>query len=183
VPPTPTRLAYMGEPGAFGEDACAGADSSATAVPHPTAEAAIAAVLAGDCDAAVLPVHNSVAGSVTQVLALLPRSGLTQTGHVTVHITMALLANPGTRLAHIRTVVSHPVALAQCARLLARLDATAEPAPTTAAAAAALATAPDPARAVLAHARAAALHGLIVLAPDVGDDPAAVTRFVLLERA
>ncbi len=180
--PTPTRLAYHGDRGAFGEAACALADPAATPVPHATAEAAIAAVRAGDCDAAVLPVHNSVAGPVTANLALLPASGLHEAGHVDVPITMALLAIPGARLADIRVIASHPVALAQCSRLITRLGVTTEAAPTTAAAAAALIPASARDRAVLAAPRAAPLHGLIVLADNVGDDPHAITRFAILKR-
>lgn len=176
------RLAYMGEPGAFGEAACAAVDSAAVAVPHSTAAAAITAVRTGDCAAAVLPVHNSVAGPVHAVAAILPDSGLELVDHVDVPITMALLAAPGATLADIRTVASHPIALAQCSRLIALYGFTPEPAPTTAAAAAALARSPVQNRAVLAAARAASHYGLIILAPDAGDDPHAMTRFVVLER-
>ncbi len=178
-----TRLAYHGAPSAFGEAACALADPHAHPVPYPTPAAAIAAVLTSDCAAAVLPVENSVAGPVESVLALLPGCGLVAHRHVAVPVRMALLAAPGTRLADVRTIASHPVALAQCTRLLARLAATAEPAPSTAHAAAALAATPDAHRAVLAAPRAAALHGLAILLDDVGDDPAAITRFAVLTPA
>ncbi len=175
------RLAYPGDPGAFAEAACALANPDALAVAYSTPEAAIDAVRSGDCDAAVLPVHNSVAGPVEQTLALLPAPGLREVGHVEVAITMALLALPGVRLDDIRTVTSHPVALAQCSRFLATLGARSEPAPSTATAAAALARSRARDRAVLAAPRAAVLHGLVALVDDVGDDPDARTRFVVLE--
>lgn len=179
MPPL-VRLAYHGEPGAFAQAACERFDPAALALPCPTAEAAIAAVNARCADAAVLPVHNSVAGPVRQNLALLPASGLIETARVELAITMALLALPGVPLADIGTIASHPVALAQCSRLLARLGAAIEPASTTAAAAAALARSGARDRAVLASAHAAALYGLGVLDGDAGDDPAAVTIFAVL---
>ena len=174
------RLAYMGEAGAFGEAACALADAGAVAVPCVNAADAIAAVRAGDCAAAVLPVHSSVAGPVDAVLALLPDSGLVAAAHVAVPITMALLGAPGAHVDDIRIVASHPVALAQCSRLLARLGVPTEDASTTAAAAAALARSGAHDRAVLASAHAAALYGLAVLDADAGDEPAAVTIFAVL---
>jgi chorismate mutase/prephenate dehydratase len=82
-------------------------------------------------------------------------------------------------LTAIRIVRSHPVALDQCRQLLASLpDATAIAAGTTADAAAQVARDADPAEVAIASERAAALHGLIVLATDVGDHPEAYTRFV-----
>lgn len=179
----PRLLAYMGQPGAFGEAACLLADPAATATAFPTATDAIAAVLAGDCAAAVLPIHNSVAGPVYAVTDLLPGLGLDIIAHVEVPITMALLGVPGATLERVRTVTSHPIALAQCSRLIARLRLASEPAPTTAAAAAALARAPSPDRAVLAAAHAAAHYGLIILATDVGNDAQAITRFAVLQRS
>jgi prephenate dehydratase len=178
----PTRLAYMGEPGAFGEAACLLADPAAVPTPFPTAQAAVDAVRAGACAAVVLPVHNSVAGPVHAITAMLPASGLDTVAHIDVPITMALLAAPGTTLRQIRTVTSHPIALAQCSRLIARLGLASEPALTTTAAAAALARAPALDRAVLAAPRAAAHYGLLILASDIGDDPRAMTRFAVLQR-
>ena len=178
----PRLLAYMGQPGAFGEAACLLADPAAAATAFPTATDAIAAVLAGNCAAAVLPVHNSVAGPVFAVTDLLPGSGLDVIDQVDVPITMALLGVPGATLERVRTVTSHPIALAQCSRLIARLGLAPEPAPTTAAAAAALARAPSLDRCVLAAAHAAAHYGLVILATDVGDDAHAITRFVILQR-
>ena len=82
-------------------------------------------------------------------------------------------------LTEIRIVRSHPVALDQCRQLLASLpEATAIAAGTTADAAAQVARDADPAEVAIASELAAALHGLVVLAADVGDHPEAYTRFV-----
>ena len=176
------RLAYHGEPGAFGEAACRLHDPGADRVAHATVADAIAAVRSSACDAVVLPVENSVAGPVGPVLALLPSSGLVQVGEVHLPIRMALLGAPGAMLLRIVSVTSHPVALAQCRRVIAELGLREVPAPNTATAAAQLAATANPNVAVLASVEAARIHGLIVLLDDVGDDPAAVTRFVVLER-
>ena len=176
------RIAYHGAPGAFGEVAARAVAPGAEPVGFAAAPDALAAVRGGACARAVLPVSNSVAGPVAATLALLPAPGLVTVGEVRVPITMALLGVPGATLAGLRTVASHPVALAQCSLAIARLGVVTEAAATTAAAAAALAAAPDPARGVFGSARAAQLCGLSVLLDDVGDDPGAVTTFVVLAR-
>lgn len=180
APPASAALAYHGAPGAFGEAACVAHDPAAIAVPHSTAEAALGAVRAGRCAAALLPIHNSVGGPVAGNVALIAGAGLATIGEVALPITMALIAPPGATIAAITGITSHPMALRQCSRLIARLGVVTRVADTTAAAAAEIARAGDPRRAALAAARVAARHGLVVLADDVGDDPGAVTRFAVL---
>jgi prephenate dehydratase len=90
---------------------------------------------------------------------------------------MHLLGLPGARLETVRTAVSHPVALRQCARTLDRLGFAREEAANTAVAAAALR---DPAKAVLASEAAAEAYGLVILLRDVHDRPDNETRFALL---
>lgn len=177
------KLAYHGEPGAFAEAACALVDADAEPVAHATIAAAIAAVRAGDCDRAVLPVESSVAGPVTSVLSAIPGSGLARVGEVALPIRMALLGLPGANVAKLSRVLSHPVGLAQCRSLIGELGVVAQVSTTTAAAAADVASARDSSLAALGSARAGALRGLVVLRDDVGDDPAAVTRFGVFARA
>ena len=83
-------------------------------------------------------------------------------------------------LPEIRVVRSHPVALDQCRRLLATLPGAEAIAAGTTADAAAQARDADPTEAAIASERAAALHGLVMLAADVGDHPEAFTRFVAI---
>lgn len=175
--PAPLTLAYHGAPGAFAEAACARIDPDALALPFPSVAAAAAAVRSGRCERAVLPLRNSVAGPIPVVIAA--TADLVKLREEPLPIRMALLGTPGARVADLRVVASHPVALAQCAGLIARLGVRAEAAESTAQAAAALAASKDVARAVLGSAAAAAAHGLQLLMDDVGDDRTAVTWFGL----
>ena len=93
------------------------------------------------------------------------------------------MANPGVRLADVRTAASMPIALGQCRRTLARLGLATEPASDTASAARALADRPDSTRAAVAPALAADLYGLSILLRDIEDEPHNTTRFVVMSSA
>src|SRR5690606_27742902 len=115
------RIAFQGEAGAFGEDAVlrhwAGA---ALAIPARTFEDALAMVLSGRCDGAVLPVWNSTVGEVGPAREALREAGaaLNVDTELMIPVRHCLAALPGAGLDQIRYVASHPVALSQCARFL-----------------------------------------------------------------
>jgi prephenate dehydratase len=118
----------------------------------------------------VAETHDLLVGSATSINA-----------QVIIPIRHFLVGVAAVPLERIRIVRSHPVALDQCRRLLGSLPgATAIAAGTTADAAAQVAQDRDPGEVAIASERAAALHGLVVLAADVGDHPEAYTRFVAL---
>ena len=184
------RYAYLGPEATFTEAAALRfpALAGATLEPSPTVHAAIAAVRTGDVTGAVVPVENSVEGSVNATLDELIRGEpLAIAAEVLLPVTFTLLARPGTDLADVRRIVTHPVAEAQCrAWVMAKLpDAVIAMGPSTAAAAAAVANrTPGPDGTVYDAAIAAPLagerYGLDALAVDIGDDSDAVTRFVLV---
>jgi prephenate dehydratase len=153
-------------------------------VPARTCDDVTAAVATGAAAYGVLAVENTIAGSVaasSDALAATP--GLAVVGEVVLAIHHCVLAPPGATLATLRTVESHPVALAQCGRFLAahpHLEPRA--AYDTAGAAAAVAAAGDPRRAALAGRAAAHRFGLAVLATDVEDRPDNQTRFLVVAR-
>jgi prephenate dehydratase len=127
----------------------------------------------------VLPIESSLSGPVAETHDLLYDSPLAITGETVLSIRHCLVGLAQVTLEEIRVVRSHPVALDQCRRLLAAMPAaTAIAAPTTADAAAQVAEHADAAEAAIASERAAILHGLTVIARDVGDHPEAYTRFV-----
>ncbi|MGN6302280.1 MAG: prephenate dehydratase, partial [Angustibacter sp.] len=183
------RYGFLGPAGTFTEAALrqvlpAGAD----AVAMPSVDAALAAVRAGDLDAAVVPIENSVEGGVSATLdALASGAALRVTREMLVPITFVLAARPGTVLADVRRVASHPHGWAQCRGWVGATlpEAVYVPALSTAAAAEGLdvarADAP-PYDAAQCAPLAAERFGLEVLAEDVGDNAAAVTRFVLVQR-
>lgn len=173
------RVAYPGREGAHSAAACDVLfPEGAGLVPLPSFAAVARAAVAGDA-VGVLPIESSLAGPVNETHDLLYDSPLSIVREAVVPIRHCLVGPAPVRLEEIRVVRSHPVALDQCRRLLARLPgATAIAAATTADAAHDVAGRDDPSDVAIASERAAALHGLTVLADDVGDHPGALTRFV-----
>jgi prephenate dehydratase len=181
----PTRFAYLGPEGTFAEAALSSAvaSSEGTRFPCPSVAAALAAVRSGEADAALVPLENSVEGSVPATMdGLWDGDPLVITREVFLAVAFSLVARPGTGLSDVRTVASHPHALAQCGRwLTTRLpDAAALPETSTAGAAAAVAAGRYDA-AVCAPI-AGRRYRLAALADDIADHPGAVTRFVLVRR-
>ena len=175
------RVAYPGREGAHSAAACVLLFPEAEAGALPSFADVVEAVASGRFDAGVLPIESSVVGPVTETHDLLVDSGVSINAQTVIPIRHFLVGVAEVPLSEIRTVRSHPVALDQCRRLLASLpQATAIAAGTTADAAAQVAQDADPAEVAIASERAAALHGLVVLAADVGDHPEAYTRFVAI---
>jgi prephenate dehydratase len=183
----PARFAYLGPEGTFTEAALrtVPAATRADALPQPTVSAALDAVRSGEADAAVVPIESSVEGSVPVTLdELAGGDPLTITREMAVPVRFALLARPGRDRFSVRTIATHPHAAAQCRRWLAEHHPGAEVVnlASTAQAAAAVA-APDAVYDAAVAAPIAAEHyRLSVLEPEIGDNPDAVTRFVLVSR-
>jgi len=203
------RVAYQGEPGAYGEMAIVRQWSgTASAMGAPTFADTIGLLASGDADLAVIPVWNSTIGDLQDTNLLLAHhvARIDTVGEVSVPIEHCLLALPGASFATVRYVGSQAAALAQCRRLFVTRPAL-QPcvAHDTAGAARQLAalggtvsedsaqprtpawyepyrraTSPT-ALAVIAGAQAARAYGLVVLAERVQDEPANTTRFVVLK--
>src|SRR5262252_2009824 len=118
--PKTMRVAFQGEPGAFSEAATIQLlGERITTVPRPTFEAMFRSIVDGTADAILAPVENSLAGSVVRVFDLLLESRLTIVAETILPIEMQLIALPGASMGNIRSVASHPMALAQCERFFA----------------------------------------------------------------
>jgi len=178
--PTTRKIAYQGEPGAFSHQAIKRWFGDFTAVPFPTFEAAFAAVTAGECELGMIPVENSVAGRVTDVHHLLPRSGLKIVGERFLPIEMMLMGIPETKLENIKVAASHTMALLQCRKALTELGITAEVFHDTAGAARALSQTREMDRGVIAPEPAAELYGLRILKRNMEDARHNTTRFLIL---
>lgn len=175
------RIAFQGEPGAFSEEAIHRAlGDRATPVPRPEFHDVAEAIAAGAAEYAMLPVENTIAGSVIPSYDILASAALEAFGEVVVPIHHCVLAVPGTTLQDVRRITSHPVALAQCTRFLRRSGIEAVASLDTAGAARQVAQAGDPAVAAIAGRGAAGRYGLQVLVADVEDRPDNQTRFLLL---
>ena len=173
------KVAYAGEPGAFGEQATR-LLPDAEPLPCPSFAAVFEAVESGAAERGVVPLHNSRAGMVEEVVRLLARSSLQVADRVALRVRHALLALPGARLEDIRRVASHPQALAQCSRFLQQHPWEPVVRGTTSGAARQLAEEGDRACAVVAQAAAAEIYGLTVLAEGIEDDPDNTTRFAVI---
>jgi prephenate dehydratase len=181
----PTLFAYLGPEGTFAEAALRTipAASRGTLLPQPSVHAAIEALRAGDADAAMVPLENSVEGSVASTLdELAAGEPLVITREVLLPVTFALLARPGTDVAAVKTVATHPHAEAQTRRWLRERLPAAEVVFTGSTAGAAVAVARGEFDAAVAAPIAGAHNRLVALAEDIADAPGAVTRFVLLSR-
>jgi len=181
--------AFLGPEATFCEAALSrvpGADA-VTRLPCASVDEALSRVRSGAADAAVVPIENSVEGGVGATLdALAVGEDLVIRHEVLLPVTFVLAVLPGTALADVRSVSTHPHAQAQCRGWLASAlpGVGYVPASSTAGAAAALLDddASAGSRAALCNPTAAERYGLAVLASDVGDRSDAVTRFVQVGR-
>ena len=176
----PNRIAFQGELGANSHEACQAAFPDMEPAPCATFEEAFEAVRSGACRLGMIPVENSIAGRVADVHHLLPSSGLRIIGEHFKPIHFQLMANPGVRLEDLKTVVSMPIAFAQCREVIASLGLSRDPVSDTALAARQLSEHPDPTRAAIAPALAARLYGLEILQVDIEDTHDNTTRFLVM---
>lgn len=174
------RIACQGAPGAFGHEACLAFAPEHEPMFRASFAEVVDSVVHGEADLGILPVENNEAGPVPGVADLLYRNGIRVLGSHALPVRMHLLALPGVRMEQIRVIVSHPIALAQCAASLRALGLPLEEADNTALAAQAL---DSPDKAVLASEAAARAYGLDILRRDLHDRPDNATIFTLFERA
>ncbi|KAK7261247.1 hypothetical protein RIF29_27554 [Crotalaria pallida] len=181
---TQLRVAYQGAPGAYSEAAAGKAYPNCEAIPCDQFEVAFQAVELWIADRAVLPIENSLGGSIHRNYDLLLRHRLHIVGEVQLPVHHCLLALPGIPKEYLTRVISHPQALSQCEHTLTKLglNVVREAVDDTAGAAEFVAVNGLRNTAAIASARAAELYGLNILANGIQDDPSNVTRFVMLAR-
>ena len=186
----PARYAFLGPEGTFTEQALRTLPAAVKAdlLPCPTVTVALDAVRGGEADGAVVPIENSVEGSVPVTLdELATGEPLIITREMTVPVAFSLLARPGTAPDQIRRIATHPHAAAQTRRWVALHLPHVEVVHTTSTAQAAfMLTQPDPDHggwdAAISAPVAAEHYRLAVLAEGIADNPDALTRFVLVSR-
>jgi len=178
-----TRAAFQGIAGAYSEEAIRQYfGDEVEAVACETFEDVFRSVESGECEHGMLPVENSVAGSVNRSYELLVEHDLRIFAEAILRVRHMLLAPTGTPADSIRIVRSHPQALAQCHRYLSRHGLRPQAAADTAGAAHELAAHPEPGVAVIAGAAAAELSGLEIVDRHIEDSPTNYTRFFVLSR-
>ncbi|XP_074285530.1 arogenate dehydratase 2-like [Silene latifolia] len=176
------RVAYQGVSGANSEAAAEIAYPNCEPVPCEQFDTAFEAVECWLVDRAVLPIENSLGGSIHRNYDLLVRHNLHIVGEVKLPIRHCLMANPGVKIEDLTRVLSHPQALAQCEHTLAKLGVTRLAMDDTAGAAQFVALNKLEDAGAVASAAAARIYGLNILAEDIQDDPDNVTRFLMLAR-
>jgi len=112
------RIAFQGEPGAYGHQACVEARPEYDPLPCPTFQSAIEAVRNGNADLGMIAVENSTYGRVGDVHTLLPESGLHIVDEAFVRVHINLLGKKGAKLDEIKTASGHIVILPQCGKFL-----------------------------------------------------------------
>ena len=173
------RVVYPGAPGAFSHEACLRFLPAHEPVPVASFAEVIEAIQGGASELGMLPLANNEAGD-TGARALIDAAGLHIVEEAVLPIHVHLLGLPSTTADRIRTVVSHPIALRQCARSLSDLRVKTEEAANTAIAAKALAS---PERGVLASEASASLYNLAILMRDMHDRPDNATTFAIIARS
>ena len=177
------RVAFQGEPGAFSEDAAIELLGPEIAlVSRPTFGALFSSLSEGVADYAIVPVENTLVGTIQPALDLFLQSPLLTVGEVVIQIRQQLIGCPGAGFEDLVAAESHPAALAQCRRFLAaHPQITPIESDDTAGSVRRIIAGGDLKRGAIAGRRAAALYGGSILKEDIEDDPENYTRFLLLE--
>jgi prephenate dehydratase len=176
------KIAYLGPPGTFTEEAALLYDKGAQLISVPTIPGVASAVSSGMAEEGVVPIENSLEGSVTDTLDLLIHdSTLLICKELVLPVKHHLLVKPGTEISDVKILYSHPQSLGQCRRFVERILPKAEvvAALSNAAAVQDMMEASTPAAAI-GTGRAAELYGADVLAKEIQDRSSNVTRFVVL---
>ncbi len=182
-PPAVRRVGFQGALGAFSEEAVLILAPDAEPVPRSTFEEVVRSVEHGDDDVGIVPVENTLAGTVVEAYDALAASELTVVAEVAIPIRHCLLGVAGAKLGGLREVRSHPVALAQCRSFFAAHPGIqARAVYDTAGAALEVAELADPGLAAIASARAGDRYGLDVLRWDLQDRDDNQTRFYMIAR-
>ncbi|RDY08224.1 Arogenate dehydratase/prephenate dehydratase 2, chloroplastic, partial [Mucuna pruriens] len=176
------RVAYQGVRGAYSESAAHKAYPNCEAVPCELFDTAFEAVERWLVDRAVLPIENSLGGSIHRNYDLLLRHNLHIVGEVKYAVHHCLMANHGVKLEDLKRVLSHPQALAQCENTLTKLGLVREAVDDTAGAAKHVSFYKLQDAGAVASSAAAKIYGLNILAEDIQDDCDNVTRFLMLAR-
>ena len=182
----PLRVAFQGELGAFSEEAIQqlwGGDVEA--VPCREFRDVAAALARGDVDRGVLPVENTIVGSVQTAHDVIDATpGIHAIAETVVAVHHCLLGTPGTKFDQVRDVFSHQIALAQCGNFFrANPRLTVHAVYDTAGAAVDVSNLADPAFAAVASRASAKRYSLDIVVPDIEDRPDNQTRFLAFARA
>ncbi|MBV6450351.1 MAG: P-protein [Anaerolineales bacterium] len=176
------RVAFQGEPGAYSEQALIEYFGAVETKPCASFDAVFDSVAAGECDAGMIPIENSIAGRIHQNDDLLARHTLKVVGEYSLRVRHCLIVNAGVTVAEIKKAISHPQALAQCADFLKSHRIQPEPVYDTAGSVKMLKELGARDTAAIASRRAAELYGMQILQEGIEDDSRNTTRFLAIAK-
>jgi len=179
----PLKVAFQGEMGAYSEVAvykCFGV--KVQPIPCKIFQEVFSRVDSGLADYGVLPIENSIEGSVNQVYDLLLTHNLMICGEVVIKVEHCLIGNPNSNLNRLKRVYSHPQALAQCSNFLERLKCEIIPTYDTAGSVKIVKERGLIDEGAIASERAAEIYGMKILARDISNYPDNYTRFVTISK-
>ncbi|MEW5940601.1 MAG: prephenate dehydratase [Chloroflexota bacterium] len=177
------KVAYQGKDGAYSQQAVFEYFGAAEAVSCPSFEAVFDAVVSGECENGMIPIENSVAGSIHQNYDLLLRHNLSIVGEHLLRVRHCLIALPGVKKGEIKKAVSHPQALGQCAGYLRRNNIQPEVGADTAGSVLLVKNAGERTTAAIASRRAAQIYDMEIIEEGIEDDPQNYTRFLVIASA
>jgi len=176
-------VAFQGEAGAYSEEAAFQFfGTSIESRPRETLEGVFKSVEEEGVQFGVIPVENSLEGSISRSYDLMLESDLHVCGETEVRVIHCLIASPDAGLDTVKKVYSHPQALAQCRNFLKHLNATLIPSYDTAGSVKMIKEQGLTDSAAIASARAAEIYGMKVIAREIEDNPHNFTRFFILAR-
>ncbi|MGI0042386.1 MAG: prephenate dehydratase [Nitrososphaeraceae archaeon] len=176
------KVAFQGERGAYSELAVIQYFPNSTPIPARSFQEVIETLLSGLSDYAVVPIENSIEGSVNEVYDLLLQSDLFVIGETYQRIHHCLIAIKGTDRGSLKEVYSHPQALAQCRHYLNEKKLDPVPVYDTAGAVKMIKLGQNKSAAAIASKRAAKIYGMEILDVGIEDSKNNFTRFYILSR-
>lgn len=176
------RVAFQGEPGAYSEQAIFNYFGSVETLPCESFDTVFDSVVSGAIDVGLIPIENSLAGSIHQNYDLLLRHDLHIVGEYLLRVQHCLIAVSGVSKADIKKVISHPQALGQCAAYLRGLGVKTESAYDTAGSVKILKESGAHDTAAIASRRAAEIYGMRILEEGIEDNAENYTRFLAISR-
>jgi prephenate dehydratase len=174
------KIAFQGEPGAYSEQAVFDYFGQVQTLPCESFDLVFEAVNSGKCNSGLIPIENSLAGSIHQNYDLLLRNNLHINGEYFLRVRHCLIANLGVKKADIKKAISHPQALGQCAGYLRSHDIKPEQVYDTAGSVKMLKESGEGDVAAIASRRAAELYGMQILEEGIEDNPENYTRFLAI---
>jgi len=174
------KIAFQGEPGAYGEQATFDYFGQVETSPCESFDDVFEVVTSGKCTYGLIPIENSLAGSIHQNYDLLLRHNLHIVGEYFLRVRHCLISLPGVEKSEIKKVISHPQALGQCAGYLRGLGVKVEPVYDTAGSVKMLKASGERTTAAIASRRAAAIYEMQILQEGIEDNVENYTRFLAI---